>query len=116
MSGRDERLVRGRLVLGQASESALDARAAMSADDLAADAALGWLYDRDADLLARDIAGRQGDLGASALTVPTAAKAIAQRHQMGPFSAWPAKLAIALAETASALVPMAMWGLETPTT
>ena len=73
MSGghsRDERLTRWRLLLGRPSESALDARAGLSADDLAADAALAWLYDRDEDLASRDIDDRRGGQGASALSVP----------------------------------------------
>lgn len=67
---RDERLVRWRLLLGSASESALDPRASLSADDLAADAALAWLYDRGDDLGARDIDDRRGGHGASSLSVP----------------------------------------------
>jgi Mg-chelatase subunit ChlD len=70
MTARDERLVRWRLLLGRASETALDGRSSMSPDDLAADAALGWLYDRGGDLADRDINDRQGGLGASGLTVP----------------------------------------------
>jgi len=68
--GRDERLVRWRLLLGRASEAALDGRSGLSADDLAADAALGWLYERGDDLASRDIDDRQGGHGPSALTVP----------------------------------------------
>lgn len=67
---RDPRLVRWRLLLGEASGAALDGRAGMTADDLAADAALAWLYDRDGDLGARDIDDRRGGHGASALSVP----------------------------------------------
>ncbi|HQY64893.1 MAG TPA: VWA domain-containing protein [Polyangiaceae bacterium] len=67
---RDERLVRWRLLLGRASEAALDGRSGLSADDLAADAALGWLYERGDDLAARDIDDRQGGHGPSALSVP----------------------------------------------
>ncbi len=66
----DERLTRWRLLLGRASEAALDARSGLSADDLAADAALAWLYDRGEDLAARDIDDRRGGHGPSALTVP----------------------------------------------
>ncbi len=69
-AARDERLVRWRLVLGKAAEE-LDGRAGMSAADLAADASLGWLYDREAEGDAsadRDI--RTGGPGASALSVP----------------------------------------------
>lgn len=67
---RDERLVRWRLLLGRASESALDGRGGVSADDLAADAALAWLYERGDDLANRDIDDRQGGHGPSALSVP----------------------------------------------
>jgi Mg-chelatase subunit ChlD len=70
MSERDARLVRWRLILGRASETALDSRAGMSADDLAADAALGWLYERGDDLADRDIMERTAGLGGSSLTVP----------------------------------------------
>jgi Mg-chelatase subunit ChlD len=70
MTARDERLVRWRLLLGQASESALDGRAGLSAEDLAADAALGWLYERGDDLADREVKDRHGGLGGSALTVP----------------------------------------------
>jgi Mg-chelatase subunit ChlD len=69
MTTRDERLVRWRLVLGEAA-SELDARAGMSASDLAADATLSWLYDREGELEDRDVRGRQGGLGGSKLTVP----------------------------------------------
>ena len=67
---RDERLVRWRLVLGKAAEE-LDGRCGMDASDLAADASLGWLYDReggDSDNAERDV--RTGGSGASALSVP----------------------------------------------
>ena len=70
MTDRDERLVRWRLLLGRAAESALDGRCAMSADDLAADATLSWLYDRGGDLADRDIQDRQGGAGGSSLSVP----------------------------------------------
>lgn len=70
MSERDERLVRWRLLLGNAADGALESRAGLSADDLAADAALAWLYDRDGDLAGRDIDDRRGGQGASALAVP----------------------------------------------
>ena len=66
---RDERLVRWRLVLGKAAEE-LDGRAGMSAEDLAADATLGWLYDRDPSLGERDVRDRSGGLGGSSLSVP----------------------------------------------
>jgi Mg-chelatase subunit ChlD len=70
VTARDERLVRWRLLLGNASEAALDRRAGVSAEDLAADAALAWLYDRGSDLGERDIRDRQGSLGGSMLSVP----------------------------------------------
>ncbi|HEX4517111.1 MAG TPA: hypothetical protein VH054_26380, partial [Polyangiaceae bacterium] len=67
---RDERLVRWRLVLGKAAEE-LDGRAGMSASDLAADASLGWLYDREGgDSADRDVRTRDGGSGPSALSVP----------------------------------------------
>lgn len=65
---RDEALVRWRLVLGAPSADALDGACQASADDLAADAALAWLYDRDTANEERDI--RQSGLGPSQLTVP----------------------------------------------
>ena len=68
MSTRNERWVRWRLLLGKASESALDGRAGMSADDLAGDAALSWLYERGEG--ERDVRERSGGMEDSALTVP----------------------------------------------
>ncbi|MBC8072849.1 MAG: VWA domain-containing protein [Deltaproteobacteria bacterium] len=72
MSGSDRaRLVRWRLVLGEASDAATDPRAALTADELAADAALSWLYDRTpAGGEDREVRDRAGDLSPSALTVP----------------------------------------------
>ena len=67
---RDERLVRWRLLLGAAAGSELDARSGASAEDLAADAALGWLYERGEEDDERELAGREGGLGRSGLTVP----------------------------------------------
>jgi uncharacterized protein with von Willebrand factor type A (vWA) domain len=67
---RDERLVRWRLVLGKAAQE-LDGRAGMSAEDLAADASLGWLYDRGgegSDTAERDIRG--AGLEGSQMSVP----------------------------------------------
>lgn len=61
-------LRRWRLVLGKASADALDATCSASAEDLARDAALDWLYERDTSLGERDI--RAADLGDSVLTVP----------------------------------------------
>jgi Mg-chelatase subunit ChlD len=77
---RDERLVRWRLVLGKAAEE-MDGRAGMTADDLAADASLGWLYDRGSDLEDRDVRNRQGGAGASALSVPDWLNAV---HKLFP--------------------------------
>jgi len=77
---RDERLVRWRLVLGKAAEE-LDARAGCTADDLAADASLGWLYDRGSDLEDRDVRGREGGAGASSLSVPDWLNAV---HKLFP--------------------------------
>ncbi|CAN5380038.1 VWA domain-containing protein [soil metagenome] len=79
MSDRDERWVRWRLLLGRASESALDGRAKMSADDLAADAALGWLYERGEG--GRDIRERGGGMDDSSLTVP---EWISEVHRLFP--------------------------------
>ena len=63
-------LARWRLVLGQAAEEALGGDR-LGAGELAADAALAWLYDRDQDLAARGIRPqRESGLGPSALTVP----------------------------------------------
>jgi Mg-chelatase subunit ChlD len=65
------KLTRWRLVLGQASENALGRRGGLGVDELAQDAALGWLYDREPGLADRDIqADRRGGDGASQLTVP----------------------------------------------
>ena len=66
----DPRLVRWRLVLGRSAEEALDARAGLTADELAADAAMEWLYDRGEGLADRDIRERSAGLGGSNLTVP----------------------------------------------
>jgi Mg-chelatase subunit ChlD len=79
MTERNERWVRWRLLLGRAAESALDGRAGMSADDLAADAALGWLYERGEE--GRDIRERSGGLEDSALTVP---EWISEVHRLFP--------------------------------
>jgi Mg-chelatase subunit ChlD len=76
---RDERWVRWRLLLGRASESALDGRAGLSADDLARDAALGWLYERGEG--GRDIRDRQGGLEGSTLQVP---EWISEVHRLFP--------------------------------
>jgi uncharacterized protein with von Willebrand factor type A (vWA) domain len=61
-------LRRWRLVLGKSSADSLDAAAGTTPEDLARDAALDWLYERDTALGERDIRG--ADLGESALSVP----------------------------------------------
>ena len=78
---RDERLVRWRLLLGEAASRMLDARAGMSADDLAADAALAWLYERGGESSERDIRERAAGLGGSQLTVP---EWIGEVHRLFP--------------------------------
>ena len=65
-----ETIGRWRLVLGASSDAALGGAAGLSGDDLARDAALSWLYDREAELADRDIDTRAGSLGASVLAVP----------------------------------------------
>jgi Mg-chelatase subunit ChlD len=67
---RSEPLARWRLVLGASTDPSLGAVAGLTADDLAADAAMAWLYDRDPSLGERDIRERTGGLGASQLSVP----------------------------------------------
>lgn len=63
-------LTRWRLVLGEASDGACSAAGcSLSADAVAMDAALDWLYGRDDDDGARNIS-RQGGRGGSALTTP----------------------------------------------
>jgi Mg-chelatase subunit ChlD len=64
----DEALSRWRLMLGSAACSPFGG-AGSGPDVDAADAALGWLYDRDPELDARDMR-RQAGLGDSQLTVP----------------------------------------------
>jgi hypothetical protein len=67
---RDESLVRWRLVLGSEGD-ALDGRCGMTAEDLEADAALGWLYDREEEGDGeRDLRERGSGPGASTMTVP----------------------------------------------
>jgi Mg-chelatase subunit ChlD len=61
-------LRRWRLVLGKSSADELDGAGGTSAEDLARDAALDWLYERDPTLGERDIRG--ADLSESALSVP----------------------------------------------
>jgi Mg-chelatase subunit ChlD len=65
---KDASLSRWRLILGDAASGTLGD---LSPDDLARDAALGWLYDREQGLADRDIAkDRRGSLDPSQLTVP----------------------------------------------
>jgi Mg-chelatase subunit ChlD len=62
-------LARWRLMLGDAADGAFGTDR-LSADGLAMDAALSWLYGRDQSLGDRDIRGRRGGSEASSLTVP----------------------------------------------
>jgi Mg-chelatase subunit ChlD len=64
-----EALTRWRLVLGESAQDALGEAGALGAEDLARDAALSWLYERDSSLDERDIR-RSADLSRSALSVP----------------------------------------------
>lgn len=73
---KEPRLRRWRLVLGAASGDALTG---LGAEDLARDAALDWLYERDASLDERDI--RRGGSEASTLTVP---EWVGQIHRLFP--------------------------------
>ncbi len=66
----DEALARWRLMLGNTATGGFGGRGGLDANDLAADAALGWLYDRDTELKGRDVRDRSGGLGDSQLTVP----------------------------------------------
>src|SRR6185437_1164749 len=67
----DDPLTRWRLVLGSSCDSTLClGGGALGGDDLACDAALSWLYDRDEALGERDIRERSAGLGPSQLTVP----------------------------------------------
>jgi len=69
----DPTLLRWRLILGEAARGALGGAGAgdLEGDDLAVDAALAWLYDREPGLADRDIQkDRRGNLGPSQLTVP----------------------------------------------
>lgn len=72
-------LLRWRLVLGKSSSDLLDGVCGATADDLARDAALEWLYEHDTTLADRDI--RTGDLSESQLTVP---KWIDDVHRLFP--------------------------------
>ena len=49
-------------------------------------------------------------------TIPAAANISAHDHRTVPLRAWFDKLMAALAATAMALVPIATWGSDTPTT
>jgi len=70
VSTNDEALARWRLMLGSSACGGFGAEGKLDADAAAADAALGWLYDRDAALKDRDVRQRTGGLGDSQLTVP----------------------------------------------
>lgn len=63
-------LARWRLMLGTPATSSFGGSGALSSADAAADAALGWLYDRDNDFAERDMRQRSGGSGESALSVP----------------------------------------------
>ena len=63
-------LVRWRLMLGNAASSGFGAGGQLDSADLAADAALEWLYDRDPGLRDRDMRDRSGSLDDSQLSVP----------------------------------------------
>jgi hypothetical protein len=65
----DEAVERWRLLLGEPGQTGLD-DPELSPDVAAADAALSWLYDREAELADRDVRGQPGGAGASTLTVP----------------------------------------------
>jgi Mg-chelatase subunit ChlD len=69
MIDREQALLRWRLVLGAAAGEALDAACGIGGEELAQDAALDWLYQRDGSLEARDIRREGGD-GPSVLSVP----------------------------------------------
>lgn len=72
MSEADPQLVRWRLILGKAAELGLGG-GGLEGDEAASDAALSWLYDREAELDQRDIhagLGRAGGSEGSRLTVP----------------------------------------------
>lgn len=69
---------RWRLVLGAAAGQQLGGQAA---EEAAMDAALAWLYDREAEREDRDVRARQGGLGGSVLEVP---EWIDQVHQLFP--------------------------------
>ncbi len=72
MSGADHEaaLARWRLMLGSGACTGFGAGGALDSADLAADAALGWLYDRDPGLRERDVRDRSGSLDDSQLSVP----------------------------------------------
>src|SRR5581483_2091366 len=80
---RDENLVRWRLILGAEGE-ALDSAAGMTGEDMAADSALGWLYDRAEEgsgEAEREIRERGSGPGASTMSVP---KWLDQVHKLFP--------------------------------
>jgi Mg-chelatase subunit ChlD len=67
-------------VLGPAAGDALDGPCGFGGDDLARDAALGWLYERGEELVERD-ERRTGGAGPSQLTVP---KWVNEVHRLFP--------------------------------
>ncbi|MDF2695302.1 MAG: Mg-chelatase subunit ChlD [Labilithrix sp.] len=70
MSTDDESLARWRLMLGSSACGGFGSSGRLGVQDAAADAALGWLYDRDGDLKDREVRQRSGGLEESQLTVP----------------------------------------------
>ena len=77
-----EELVRWRLILGESADAATCGHAPLSPDELAADAALAWLYDRTPEGGDdRDLRDRAGSLSRSALTVP---QWISEVHRLFP--------------------------------
>lgn len=70
MKVNDEALARWRLMLGSSACDGFGGSGGLNETDAAADAALGWLYDRDIGLKARDMRHRAGGLEDSQLTVP----------------------------------------------
>ena len=82
------RLQRWRLLLGQPSAEALASAGGMGPEDSARDAALSWLYDRDAALEERDI--RRAGQDPARLSVPAWLQSIHRLFPKKPSSAWSA--------------------------
>jgi Mg-chelatase subunit ChlD len=57
-------------MLGNAASGCFGGAGGLGDEDVAADAALGWLYDRDPTFRERDVRDRSGSLGDSQLSVP----------------------------------------------